>query len=203
MTAATPTANAAERTFWDWFTRQEARLFAFEFPDEPLLDELAKALSHVAPELTFELGPITDGKREFVISAGGILEAFPAVESLHRCAPDLPRWHWTAFRQRMQTLYDLGMGEHRVSADDVHYLLAADEPKVGIALFFDDYHEERHSEFQQLAYLFLDQALGEYAVETQVGFIEVLPRTSEYFQRAYPLRELPGHFDHYWGNTTT
>ena len=45
MTAAPPTANAAERTFWDWFTPQEARLFAFEFPDEPLLDELAKALS--------------------------------------------------------------------------------------------------------------------------------------------------------------
>jgi hypothetical protein len=65
-------------------------------------------------------------------------------------------------------------------------------------LFFDGYNQNDKNTFGQIAYLFLDEALGEYAVEMQVGFIEYQSRQSKYFQQASPLVELPAHFDEFW-----
>jgi hypothetical protein len=60
------------------------------------------------------------------------------------------------------------------------------------------YKDSDRGTYGQIGYLFLDEALGEYAVETQVGFVEFQPRESEYFGQSHPLRELPRDFDDYW-----
>jgi len=78
-------------------------------------------------------------------------------------------------------------------------LLARDGDKVGIVMFFDGYDEAQKETYGQIGFLFLDEALGEYAVETQVGFVEFRSRESKYFGRSHPLRELPGDFDAYVG----
>jgi len=109
---------------------------------------------------------------EFVISAGGIRAAFPAVYALYDNAPVLPRWTWVKFRPRRLPIHDVDFGGKKVRAEDVRYLLAKDGEKVGIVLFFDGYNEPQKATYGQIGYLFLDEALGEYAVETQVGFIE-------------------------------
>lgn len=150
-------------------------------------------------DLTFEFGPVKDGKREFVLSAGGIKAAFPAVEALYSKAPALPRWVWVKFRPRRVPINDLDYGGKKVRADDVRYLLAKDGDKVGIVLFFDGYSDAEKTTYGQIGYLFLDEALGEYAVETQVGFIGFDSRESKHFDRSHPLRELPGAFDEYFG----
>ena len=41
----------------------------------------------------------------------------------------------------------------------------------------------------------LDEALGEYDVETRVGFIEVQGQNSKYFPGSLPLDELGSRFD--------
>jgi len=89
---------------------------------------------------------------------------------------------------------------YTASADDVRYLLAKDGDKVGVVLFFDGYSENEKSTFGQIGYLFLDEALGEYAMETRVGFVEFQSRSSQYFERSRPLVELPAQFDHFWGH---
>jgi len=94
---------------------------------------------------------------------------------------------------------DLEYGGRKIRADDVRYLLAEDGDKVGVVLFFDGYSEREKGTFGQIGYLCLDEALGEYAMETQVGFVEFMPRSSQYFERSRPLVELPGQFDHFWG----
>jgi hypothetical protein len=45
-----------------------------------------------------------------------------------------------------------------------------------------------------IAFLFLDQALGEYDVETRIGEIRI-EDTSKAPPKAYPLKELPVRFD--------
>src|SRR4051812_44636605 len=86
------TATASpESDFWAWFKKEDVKLFAFESNQEAVFNSLDAAIHRVNPDLTFEFGPVQDGRREFVISAGGIQSAFPAVESLHRAAPDLAR----------------------------------------------------------------------------------------------------------------
>lgn len=64
-------------------------LFHFETDQEKTFDKLSAELKKANPDLTFEFGPVENGKREFVISAAGIKTAFPYVESLFNSAPKL------------------------------------------------------------------------------------------------------------------
>lgn len=195
-------AASAEETFWKWFKKNEPRLFAFENDRDAVFSDLSKQMGKVHPDLTFEFGPIHDGKREFVISAGGIMSAFPFVEALHSKAPTLPRWAWVKYRPRRPRLSDSGYGGKSIRADDVRYLLAKDGNKIGVILFFDGYNEKEGNIFSGIGYLFLDEALGEYSVETEVGFIQFMGRDSEYFAQSLPLRELAAHFDRQLGHKT-
>jgi hypothetical protein len=188
-----------EEAFWKWFVANEPRLFAFESDQEPTFDALAKQLHRVNDDLTFEFGPVQNGKREFVISAGGIKAAFPAVEALYRKAPTLPRWIWIKFRPRRLPLNNLEYEGKKVRADDVRYLLSKDGDQVGIVLFFDGYNEAQKGIYGQIGYLFLDDALGEYSVEAEVGPIEFQSRESGDFGRSHPLADLPREFDDYLG----
>lgn len=195
-------ASSIEDEFWTWFVKNEQRLFTFESDRERVFDELGTKMRQVNRDLTFEFGPVQNGKREFVISAGGIKSAFPAVESLYARAPSLKQWIWVKYRPRRLPLNDLSYGGKEIKVDDVRYLLAKDGDKVGVVLFFGGYSEAEKTTFGQLGYLFLDEALGEYAVETQVGFIEFHGTESKYFAQSRPLRELPAQFDEHFGRKT-
>ena len=196
-------SDTKEATFWHWFEKNEGRLFSFEKDRERVFDDLAGAMKKVHSDLTFEFGPVlSDGRREFVISAGGIKKAFPAVEALYSSAPKMNRWIFAKFRQRRAPINDLEFSGRKVRAKDVHYLLFRDEnpAKVGVMIFFDGYREEEKSVFGQIGYLFLDEALGEYDVEMKLGAIVFQACDSKYFERAHPLTELPKDFDDYFEN---
>src|SRR6187399_703219 len=92
--------KSKEEKFWKWFQANEARLFDFERDQDRVFAELGPAMKKVHSNLTFEFGPKKDGQREFVISADGIKDAFPAVIALADKAPELPRWNIIKFRQR-------------------------------------------------------------------------------------------------------
>ena len=76
-----------ENEFWMWFTENAGRIFNFAENQEEIFSELHEELTKVHSDLTFEMGPISQGKREFVISASGIPGAFPAVSKLLNFAP--------------------------------------------------------------------------------------------------------------------
>jgi hypothetical protein len=193
------TEAAVEDDFWKWFNKNQEMIFHFENDTERTFDKLSAALSKVDPELTFEFSPILEnGKREFVISAGGIKSAFPSVEKLANSAPDLEKWTIVKFRPRRLPLNDLNYGGVSVRADDVYYNLYKDGEKLGVVLFFDDYNEEQHTVYGNMAYLFLDEALGEYDVETKLGFIEFHRKSSEYFKHAKQLKHLASQVDEYF-----
>lgn len=204
MTLSLSSSNVsagAEESFWKWFEKNEGRLFEFEKQQEKIFNELSQQLHRVNEDLTFEFSPVRDRKREFVISAGGIKAAFPAVEALYNKAPVLPRWVWIKFRPRRVVLNDLTYDGKSIKVEDVHYLLARDGDKIGIILFFDGYNEKEKSTYGQIGFLLLDEALGEYVIETAVGFVEFHDRGSNHFGRALPLRELPAHFDKVMGRS--
>jgi hypothetical protein len=57
--------------------------------------------------------------------------------------------------------------------------------------------QENNVTFKQIAYLMLDDALGEYDVETKVGLIKMLPPEAPRTARRYPFSELPSLFDQF------
>lgn len=193
-------ANASpEATFWVWFQKHSNDIYHFEKNREKVFDQLSAALAKVNNDLTFEFSPVLEnGKREFVLSAGGIKASFPAVEALFDAAPDMAQWTVVKFRQRRATLNDISFGKVTVKAQDVYYNLYPHNGKLGVVLFFDDYSEEQHSTYGNLGYLFLDESLGEYDVETKLGFIEFHNKSSRYFEGARPLASLAGQVDAFY-----
>lgn len=193
-------ASGSEETFWKWFQKNENMLFYFESDQERIFNELASQMNKINGDLTFEFGPIeTTGKREFVISAGGIKSSFPFVESLYSTAPTLKNWVFIKYRPRRNPLNDLEYGGVSVSVDEVYYKMFKDNEKVGIIVFINGYNEQQKDIYGNIGYLFLDEALGEYDIETQVGFIEFHGRESKYYEGAFPLKDLANDFDAYLG----
>jgi hypothetical protein len=187
---------SVEDDFWQWFQRNEADLFDFERDQEATFDRLAGEMHKVHPSLTFEFGPKENGRREFVISADGIKDAFPKVESLYASAPVMERWKFVKFRPRREP-FDIEYSGMSVKANTVSVLLEPDGQKVGLTVFIPGYTQENHNTYAGIAFLLLDQALGEYDVETRVGFIEVKAPSPGPAQ-VRSLQELPKAFDDFF-----
>lgn len=182
-----------ESDFWVWFQKNDSALFDFERDQETTFDRLAAELRKVHPDLTFEFGPKKGGKREFIISADGIRAAFPKVESLYAAAPSLSRWTFIKFRPR-RAPFDIEYQGINVKADSVRVLLAADGARTGVTVLIPGYSAERRKTYGGIAFLLLDQALGEFDVEARVGSVDVdAPPTD--FSHTVSLEELPSAFD--------
>jgi len=85
-------------------------------------------------------------------------------------------------------------GGKRVDPKDVQFTLLSNGKMAGVRLFIPGY-QEADSDIRQIGYLLLDEALGEYDVESSLGPIEMLsPETHTEGQR-FPFAELPRQFD--------
>jgi hypothetical protein len=187
--------ESKEAIFWHWFQTNESRLYAFEKDREKIFDELRTQLHRIRPELTFEFGPQHDGKREFVISADGIKDAFPAVIALADAAPSLSRWKVTKFRPRRGFQSPVMLNGFRLAPDQVRFTIGPDGDKAGLTLFIDGYDPAEREQFASAVYLMLDQALGEYDVETKVGFIELEAASTRSASVKQPFSSLAESFD--------
>lgn len=190
--------NNPEERFWKWFVENENMLFNFETNREPIFDKLNIELGKVHTGLTFEFGPLMDdGTREFIISADGIKKVFPLVESLFKKRPKLKRWRVIKFRPRRNPINDLTIDNKTIKADEVNYILFKDRDpnKVGIMLFFKEYQQDINDTLEQIGYLLLDEALGEYDVETRIGAVAFESTDSKYYVQSHPLKELSEDFD--------
>jgi hypothetical protein len=187
----------SEQEFWHWFAAHEQELFFFDPSDAParesLFDKVAAALHKVNPGLTFEFGP-PQQRREFVISAAGVKSNFPAVVSLSNSAPKLDRWQFTAFRPRRWPLHVIELNGERVDPAEVQFSLLDNGKVTGICLFIPGFRAE-NVDSKQIGYLLLDEALGEFDVETWVGLIKMLSPDAQTVGDRYPFTKLPEFFD--------
>ena len=191
-----PTADQTpEQAFWAWFEANEAMLFDFERDRDTAFAALTAALAKFGGDLPFEFGPKEDGRRELVISAGGIRSRLPTVETLMAAAPRLARWRFTAFRPRRDTVMTVEFHGLNVQPQDVEFAFLTGGQYIGLALFFHGYTEERKDEFGQVGFLMLDSALGEYDVVTKVGAIRFLAFEEAPEANRFPITELARHFD--------
>jgi len=164
--------NTPEKLFWQWFEKNSAKLMKFESDRDATFDELTDQLRQVHPDLTFEFGPIINGKREFVVSADGIRDAFPAVKSLVDAAPSLEEWIIIPFRPPKGTEFIIQIGDYSLGAEDIWFSYEPDGDRIGLILYIKGLSVENEDVAAQASFILLDGALGEYAVEEKIGFIE-------------------------------
>ncbi len=189
--------------FWLWFAKRRAALRAIpidEIARSPLIGELKKALEQVHPSVTWLMGDGDDGKRELIISADGILEAFPAVHAICDAAPPLDDWIITRFRPRWPEFGPITMNGVTVAPEAVRVLLSPDRnPDKLMATIFVPAHDPAEDRvYHSIAMLFLDQSLGECDVETRVGVLRLRSPTDEGYTEAEPVPGLAERFDRAW-----
>jgi hypothetical protein len=182
-----------EKAFWKWFQNNENSLFDFEKDQEQVFAKLSTEMHKLNPSLTFEFGPKVGGRREFVISADGIKEAFPEVEALYATAPSLSRWKFIKFRPRREP-NDITYGGVSVKASSVSVLVKPNGKMVDITVFIPGYTQAAHKTYAAIAFLFLDEALGEYDVETRIGQVNI-ESASKTPAQSYSLEALPKAVD--------
>jgi len=186
--------SSPEEKFWRWFQANDNKLFDFEADQEKVFDELQAELHKVNSGLTFEFGPKENGVRDFVISADGIKDVFPSVISLANAAPTLPRWKIIKFRPR-RGLGPISLNGLKLSPEQLDFTIEPDGSKAAITLFIDGYKESEHDRYAGVGFLMLDQALGEYDVETKVGGIEFKARAVKSKLPKHAFSELAAVFD--------
>jgi hypothetical protein len=179
----------AIQSFWHWFRDREHDLFYLERDRERVFADLSAALRPIHPDLVFEFSMEHNGQREFVISAGGLKAAFPAVMALAAAAPTLPRWKVVAFRQS-RGLGAVQFGGTVIRGEDLRVLADPAVGKVDVDLLIPNYRPTPQSVYEQIGFLLMDQALGEYIVATCIGGVGFASLPSVVPDRAITLTEL-------------
>ena len=191
-----------EEKFWTWFEANSDVYYEFEENQNELFAQLEHELSKIHPNLTFVFSGISNNKREFIISADGILDAFPAVESLVNKAPTLENWKIIAFRPRLGTEISITYEGLTLDPKDIFFKYGTDhqKKKIGIELFIKNFNES-DQRFFYAAFLILDNALGEYDVEKKLGYIEFRNLSEEKNELdLIEFSELPKIVDEYYKN---
>jgi len=177
--------------FWKWFSENQNEIYKFENNQEEIFDELQSKLIEIDSNLVFEFSPIhKDSTREFIISADGITESFPAVIKLVNVAPKFRKWKIKAFRQRnpgdsLQIVYDDSL---KVAYEDIYFRYSKDSDKIGIELNIQNYKDS--PDFNNAVYILLDGLIGEYDMETKISWIEIKKLEKRKIDSLYKIVEL-------------
>jgi hypothetical protein len=137
---------------------------------------------------------------DFCISADGKRDLFPAVVRLVEAAPAIPGWRVLAFRQRGSAENSITMDDVELRSEQMWFRLERDDDKVGLHLYFEGVAEPHGDQAAMMAFILLDHALGEYDVETRLGFFERhdLNEAGDSRAELRPFRELPAAFDAFY-----
>ena len=158
--------------FWSWFSENQHKYYSHDNTHEHLYDQLNLQLKLIDENLTFEFGPqLKNGVREFIISADGIKESFSSVTLLVDKAPKLKNWKVLAFRQRISgDDISIVMGATNLSYDDIYFKHEIEGNKVNLTLYIQNYKDI--GQYKSATYILLDGLIGEFDMETKVGWIE-------------------------------
>jgi len=162
------------KAFWKWFVENEERYYMMPQYDQEMFSEFSEQIQKVHPGLVFDFGPRnTDGKRELTISADGIRDVFESVSSLVHTAPLLDRWIFNAFRKPLDNDdVQIQFGDITIGYGDIYFRYQDDGGKLALELNIRGFQET--SEFQNAIFILMDALIGEYDMETKIGYIEMI-----------------------------
>jgi hypothetical protein len=108
--------------------------------------------------------------------------------------PLLNKWTIKKFRQRGDISLIITKNDITLYHENIRYLLFPYENKIGLFLYMKGFNENKDA-FIDLAFLFLDNALGEYDVVTKIGGIEFKEYNTEDFEKSKSIETFIDEFD--------
>ncbi|ANU12062.1 hypothetical protein BBH88_18260 [Planococcus antarcticus DSM 14505] len=180
--------------FWGWFIDNKEAYFELnEFGRDKLFSQLEKKLHKVNRHLAFEFGEsLVAGKREFIVSADGVVEAFEDVIELVGNAPVLNNFDLIGFRQPHNEEFSVAYGDIELTWGDIFFTFEEDREEVNLTIYIKGFTEENEDEFISASFILLDTVIGEYNVGMRIGEIEFTSYEDQPDVR--PIKELQSLF---------
>lgn len=180
--------------FWEWFAENKAAYFELEESGrDRLFSQLEKKLHKVNRHLAFEFGEsLAAGKREFIISADGVVEAFDDVIELVDHAPALGSFNIIGFRQPHDEEFSVAYGDIELGWADIFCTFEKDSDEVNLVLYIKGFAEDNEDEFISASFILLDTVIGEYNAGMRIGEIEFISYEGQ--PNVRPIKDLQSLF---------
>ena len=176
--------------FWSWWRAAGSAQVATAIADgdpQRTADELRRRVAAIHPDLSWETGKGDERAHTLTVTSEGNPELRPVARRWLRAAPaDDPAWEFTDARRPATDLAgsSLQIGGHTVDVDSVLVTAHVRGIEADVTVFHPAFADLPEQPRAQVAFVLLDWALGEVAVETWIG--QVTTATTEPLD-AFPL----------------
>jgi hypothetical protein len=166
--------------FWAWWAGARERIaqaIAGSAFDAPLIDEVGRAVQTIHPAMAWELAPGGTAQHAFCISPEGNPELRQlALRWLQSAPPVDALWEYHPSKQARPQLGQLEVAGVRLDVAETRTLVSWDatRQRADVRLWHPAFAEAPQRVRQQVAFIFLDNLLGEDDVERWVGEIALL-----------------------------
>jgi hypothetical protein len=190
-------AETSVRDFWQWFVGHEAEFNSLSKPDQSFWDVALDELKKVDKRLRFELSNADVSPREYIVTAEGYVDAFPAAEMLVDHAPEIGGWEFLALKPPMGFTFTTRY-EGIFFDPAAMWFLPLDSPSnpqdLGLRIGIAGLDSLDHTAAHNAVHVILDTALGERSAALDIQYTEIAnlpgnPESEGYIQ----LSELPDY----------
>jgi len=164
-----------EEEFWNYFLKNKKSLEEFinsDLSDYTSFNKLTDNIRKYSSLLFSEITQNEKGKFVLIITPDGNPDGIPDATKLFESKPEIENWVVEKFRQPKDSLqfeYD-GL---KYPSSDIEILLEVDNEreKVNLQVFIRNMDLDKEK-YQTMAWLYLDNILGEYNSITKIGYID-------------------------------
>ena len=166
--------------FWTWWPGNRDRVAAAIATggfDDRLIADISRAVSTIHPAMAWELGPGRTAQHAFCISPEGNAELRQVALRWVAAAPPVDAtWEYHPSKQAAASLSGVAIGPSSFDFPAMRAITSWDEQRqrVDVRLWHPGFDGAPQQVKLQVAFLFLDNLLGEDDVERWVGQIDIL-----------------------------
>jgi hypothetical protein len=188
---------AAVDAFWAWWRDSGSAAFATALAvrrPERLVDDIGKRVSAIHPRLSWETGPGILREHTLTVTAEGDPELRAVARRWLRASVPDDVWDFTDARQPARDLdgMSLQIADRTVDVAGVRVTAQVTGFEADVVVYHPAFEGLPADARGQVAFLLLDMALGEVAVETWIGSIAAVAHEP---LDAFPLRGLTAVVD--------
>ena len=183
--------------FWAWFTKHADRFYQTiedgKCPD--LGTEFQEACGSLLPGFAWNFGPGENGGHSFTLSGEGDLNRQILTSFWLSRAPQLNGWTFYSAKQATESLEGkrIDVADMSFSPEELIFVPRIDreEEKINLQLWHPNFKQSDDELKYTLAFLWLDESLGETGVQNWIG--EITFKKPGLFSKGKPLTELAGY----------
>lgn len=178
-------SSSGPSDFWSWWSdgrHRVAEAITTGGFDERLVNEIGQAVQTIHPAMAWELAPGRSAQHAFCISPEGNAELRQgALRWLASAPPPDETWEYHASRQASPSLSALEVGGTLFELSAMRAIASWDESRrrVDVRLWHPQFAAAPQPVRLQASFLFLDNLIGEDAVERWIGQIDLLENPTD------------------------